>query len=79
MHHPASPAEPSDPTTERFVARLGLLFFAVYLTGYAAFVVALATGQPFDAVAAGMGLIGGAVVLSLLYAALCRTPAAGRP
>jgi uncharacterized membrane protein (DUF485 family) len=87
MHHPAPPDEPRDPATERHNARLGLLLFAVYLTGFAAFVLVIAVapdlmGVPVGrlnvALVSGLALILGAVVLAVLYALLCRTPAGGK-
>jgi uncharacterized membrane protein (DUF485 family) len=87
-HHAPPPDEPRDPAAERHNARLGLALFAVYLAGYAAFVLANAFWPAaMDAVPAfglnlavlaGLGLIGGAVVLAVVYAALCRTPEGGR-
>ena len=84
--HPAPPppAEVRDPAAERFNARLGLGLFAVYLAAYAAYVLVNAfrpavmdelVGAGVNlAVASGMGLIVGALVLALVYAALCRRP-----
>ena len=76
--------EPRDPATERHNARLGLALFAVYLAAYAAFVgvnafapslMDVLVGRLNVAVVYGLALIGGAVLLALVYAALCRTPA----
>jgi uncharacterized membrane protein (DUF485 family) len=84
MHHPAQPDEPSDPVAERHNARLGLWLFAVYLLAYAAFVginafapsvMDAVVGRLNVAVVYGLALIGGAVLLALVYALLCRTPA----
>jgi uncharacterized membrane protein (DUF485 family) len=85
--HPALPTEPHDPATERHNARLGLVLFAVYFVGYAAFVLVNAFapklmdetfGRLNAAVVGGLALIGGAVLLALVYASLCRTPNGGR-
>ena len=82
------PAEPRDPAVERFNARLGLLLFAVYLAGYAAFVLVIAcaphlmgvpVGRLNVALVSGVGLLLAAVVLAVVYAVLCRTPAGGKP
>jgi uncharacterized membrane protein (DUF485 family) len=86
LHGPATPDEPRDPTSERHNARLGLLLFAVYLLAYAAYVLVnafapawmdAAVGGLNVAVASGLGLIGGAVLLAVVYALLCRTPTDG--
>ena len=80
---PPPPPEPRDPAAERHNARLGLRLFAVYFAGYAGFVAVTAlapadVGRPVGgltaAVVAGFALIAGAVVLSLVYALLCRNP-----
>jgi hypothetical protein len=87
-HSHLPPDEVRDPVVERYNARLGLVLFAVYLAAYGAY-VAINTFRPtlMDevpflginlAVATGMGLIVGALVLALIYAALCRTPKGGR-
>jgi Protein of unknown function, DUF485 len=88
LDHPHLPPEETrDPVAERHNARLGLVLFAVYLAGYGAY-VAISTFRPavMDkvpflginlAVVSGMGLIIGAFVLALVYAALCRTPKGG--
>jgi uncharacterized membrane protein (DUF485 family) len=85
-HSPPPPAEVRDPRAEKYNARLGLILFAVYVTGYAAYVLvntfrpAVMGDVPFlglnVAVLSGFGLIVGAVVLAVLYAALCRRPVA---
>ena len=81
----ASPAAPSDddhPSLVSANARAGLGLFALYLALYLGFVVLSAfaptlmawrpvAGLNF-AVLYGMGLIGGAVVLSLVYMVVCR-------
>jgi uncharacterized membrane protein (DUF485 family) len=80
---PAPPDEHRDPAVERYNARLGLVLFAVYCLGYGAFVLVNAfapkvmdapVGRLNAAVAWGLALIGGAVVLSLVYAVLCKSP-----
>lgn len=85
-HSPSPPPEPRDAAAERHNARLGLILFAVYVTGYAAFVLVNAfdpkqmdepVGRLNLAVASGLALIGGAVVLAVVYAGLCRNPAGG--
>lgn len=82
-------AEVRDEAVERFNARLGLVLFAVYLTGYAAYMLvntlwpSLMDEVPFLgvnlAVSSGMALIVGAIALSLVYALLCRVPKRGQP
>lgn len=80
---PPPVAEARDPAIERHNARLGLLLFAIYLVGYVAYVLLSAFApERLDAVPAGMALIGGAIVLSVVYALLCRNPrnpTEGRP
>jgi hypothetical protein len=81
-HSPPPPDEARDPVAERYVARLGLVLFALYLAAYGAFVFinafrpAIMDQVPFAginlAVASGLGLIVGALVLAVLYAWLCR-------
>ena len=81
---PPPPAEVRDLAVERYNARLGLVLFAVYLAAYAAYVLVNAfrpavmdelVGAGVNlAVASGMGLIVGAIVLAVVYAALCRRP-----
>ena len=84
MHHDAPlPPEPRDAAAEAWNARLGLALFAVYSLGYGAFVL-LAAFRPATMAAEvgglnaatvwGFGLIVGAFVLALLYAAGCRNP-----
>ena len=77
------PDEPRDLAVERYNARLGLILFAVYLLAYAAFVGINAfapavmdgvVGRLNVAVVYGLALIGGAVLLAVAYALLCRTP-----
>jgi uncharacterized membrane protein (DUF485 family) len=82
QHQNAS--EPDDPASREYNARLGLILFAVYLVGYMAYVLinafqpsamdATAAWDSNWAVVSGMGLIVGAIVLSLVYALLCRKP-----
>ena len=72
---PPPNAERRDLAVERHNARLGLRLFAVYLACYSLFVMLSAFApQLLDAVPAGMALIAGAMVLSLVYAGLCRNP-----
>lgn len=87
-HSPPPPDEVRDLPVEKYNARLGLVLFAVYLAGYAAYVFinafrpALMDEVPFLgmnlAVSSGFALIGGALVLALLYAWLCRKPGGNR-
>jgi uncharacterized membrane protein (DUF485 family) len=87
-HSHLPPPEARDPAAERFNARLGLALFAVYLVAYGAYVLIntfrpeLMDQVPFSgvnlAVWSGLGLIVGAVVLALVYAATCRRPQGGR-
>ena len=86
--HSTLPVQVSDPATERYVARLGLVLFTLYLAAYAAYVwinafrPTLMDEVVFSginlAVASGLGLIVGALVLALLYAIMCRRPQGGR-
>jgi uncharacterized membrane protein (DUF485 family) len=88
--HPSHlpPAEARDPRAERHNARLGLVLFGVYLAFYATYVLVNAFRPAVMdevvfagvnlAVASGMGLIVGALVLALVYAALARRPREGR-
>ena len=83
-----APQEARDPISERWNARLGLILFALYAVVYAAFVlsntffparIGASFGPMNGALWGGFGLIFGAILLSILYAMLCRTPnAAGR-
>jgi uncharacterized membrane protein (DUF485 family) len=87
-HSHPPPAEVRDPSCERHNARLGLVLFAFYLAAYATYVLINAfrpavmdelVGAGVNlAVASGMGLIVGALVLALVYAALCRRPQGGQ-
>jgi len=75
LHEVSLSTELRDPIVEQFNARLGLVLFAIYLIAYAAFVAMSAFApKSLDAVPAGMALIGGAMALSLVYAACCKTP-----
>ena len=87
LHH-QSPAPPElrDAVVERYNARLGLALFIVYLIVYAGYVAVSAfapkrmdelIGGLNVAVVSGFGLIGGAMVLAVVYSFLCRTPTAG--
>ncbi len=88
-HSHLPPEEVRDPDAERYNARLGLVLFAIYLVAYTSFVLinafrpAMMEEVPFAginlAVASGLGLIVGALVLAVLYAWLCRKPEGGRP
>jgi uncharacterized membrane protein (DUF485 family) len=86
-HSHLPPDEVRDPGAERHNARLGLGLFAVYLLGYGVYVLINAfwpalmdrvVGGVNVAVASGMVLIVGALVLALVYANFCRTPTGGR-
>jgi cytochrome b subunit of formate dehydrogenase len=75
LHDLELPPEVRDIDVEQYNARLGLVLFAVYLVGYVAFVLAcVVMTRSFPAVLAGMALIGGAMVISLIYMILCQTP-----
>lgn len=86
---PAPRAEPEDVGTRRRNARAGMVLFALYLALYGAFVLASAFWptamdvRPFAginlAVLSGLGLIAAALLLALIYAWLCRSPAAPPP
>jgi uncharacterized membrane protein (DUF485 family) len=87
LHDPAPPVEPADLASERHNARLGLILFAVYLVAYGAFVgisaftpwvMDLTVGRLNVAVVYGLALIGGAVLLALVYAVVCRKPVGGK-
>jgi uncharacterized membrane protein (DUF485 family) len=84
LDHTPLPEELPDHASERHNARLGLILFAVYLLAYTAFVGINAfapwvmdgmVGRLNVAVVYGLALIGGAVLLAVVYAVLCRTPA----
>jgi uncharacterized membrane protein (DUF485 family) len=72
---PPPSTEARDHAVERHNARLGMILFVIYLVGYVAYVLLSAFApQRLDAVPAGMALIGGAIVLAVIYAGLCRNP-----
>lgn len=74
LHEPANVEEFRDPVCEQHNARLGLVLFAIYLSAYAAFVLLSAfQSLPIDSVLAGMLLIIGAIILSLVYTFFCKT------
>ena len=83
-HSHLPPPEVRDPAVERYNARLGLVLFAVYLAAYGAYVFinafrpAVMDQIVFSginlAVASGLALIVGALVLAVVYAVLCRLP-----
>jgi uncharacterized membrane protein (DUF485 family) len=87
LDHSPLPEQVRDPVSERYVARLGLLLFALYLAAYAAYVwinafrPSLMDEVVFSginlAVASGLALIVGAIVLALFYAVMCRRPQEG--
>ena len=70
-------------------SRIGLALFWIYVACYLAFMVLVLffpeslSLRPFGgvnlAIAAGMGLIGGALVLAVVYMAACRSVEGGRP
>ena len=83
-HHVHHPTEEEDPTLAAGNARRGLALFTFYLAFYAGFVLLNAFGRPVMeimiagvnlAVWYGFALIGGALVLALVYAWLCRRAA----
>jgi uncharacterized membrane protein (DUF485 family) len=84
-HHPTHPREEEDPALVAGNARRGLRLFAVYLAFYAAFVLIVALRPsimevlPFAgvnlAVWYGFALIGGALLLALVYFWMCRQAA----
>jgi uncharacterized membrane protein (DUF485 family) len=73
----------------RATSRIGLALFWVYVLCYLAFMLLVLffperlSLRPFGgvnlAIAAGMGLIGGALVLAIVYMAACRAVEGGRP
>lgn len=89
LHSPSHPAEDRDLASERHNARLGLILFAVYLAAYVLYMLVNAfapkwmdevVGGVNVAVVSGLGLIGGAVLLAVVYAFACRVPnGGGRP
>jgi uncharacterized membrane protein (DUF485 family) len=86
-HSDLPPKEIRDPAVERYVARLGFVLFAIYLAAYGAYVFinafqpAMMDEVVFSginlAVASGLALIVGALVMAVLYAWLCRKPQGG--
>ena len=88
-HGPAKPADDQSAATSARNSRLGLWLFAVYFATYAVFVYLNAfrpetmTTRPLGgiplSVLYGLSLIVIAFVLALLYAWICRSPAAERP
>ena len=82
-HGPAAPTEIEDPAVARRNARHGLWLFAIYFAIYCGF-VGLNAFWPATmtadiaginvAVWYGLGLIVAALVLALVYMALCRGP-----
>src|SRR5205823_4203187 len=86
-HSHLPPEEIRDPVVERYNARLGLALFALYLAAYGSYVFinafrpAVMDEVVFSginlAVASGMALIVGALVLAVIYAWLCRKPQGG--
>lgn len=82
-HGPAHPQEVEDPVAAARRARIGLWLFASYCVAYGAFMLVNAfapkvmettLGGVNLAIWSGFGLIGGALLLALLYAWLCREP-----
>ena len=80
-HGPAHPEEVEDEVQVARRARLGLWLFAIYCVAYGAFmlvnafapkVMETAFGGVNLAIWSGFGLIGGALLLALVYAWLCR-------
>ncbi len=83
--HVAAEAEAADPATAARNARYGLILFTLYFAFYAVFVglnafapdaMSVNVGGINLAVVYGMGLIGAALVLALIYCWLCHAPAA---
>ena len=87
-HSHLPPPETRDPVVERYNARLGIVLFAIYLVGYGLFVLINAFRPTMMddvvfaginlAVASGLALIVGALVLAIVYAWFCRKPHGGR-
>lgn len=85
-HGPSAAPEPECPRTSARNARVGMALFVVYLALYGGFVLlnafrpqTMETPAPAGvnlAVAYGFGLIGAALLLSLVYAWICRFPLA---
>jgi uncharacterized membrane protein (DUF485 family) len=80
-HGPVHPQEVEDEVQVARRARLGLWLFAIYCVAYGAFMLVNAFapkvmettfGGVNLAIWSGFGLIGGALLLALVYARLCR-------
>ena len=80
-HGPVHPKEVEDEVQVARRAKLGLWLFAIYCLGYGAFMLVNAFAPKVMemtiagvnlAIWSGFGLIGGALVLALVYAWLCR-------
>lgn len=84
LEHGGASTEQRDEGVERHNARVGMVLFVLYLAVYVAYMlVNVVTPGWMDlvvmwglnlAVVWGMGLIVGALVLSVVYMALCRVP-----
>lgn len=83
LEHAPVDSEPEDEALRRRNTRLGYTLFALYFLTYAVFVglnafapdvVARSVGGITVAVWYGLGLIGLAMVLAVLYAWLCHAP-----
>ena len=84
LDHGGESTEARDETVERHNARVGMALFIAYLAVYAAYMVVNVLAPewmdvvPFWglnlAVLWGMGLIVGALILSIIYMLLCRVP-----
>lgn len=81
-HGPAHSDEPENEAASAHNARIGRILFVVYLAFYVGYMLLVAfrfdsMRQAFGgmnlAVLYGFGLIVGALVMALLYGALCRT------
>ena len=83
-HAAAHPREEEDPAIVRRNTRLGLVLFMFYLAVYVGFVLLATFGRGVLerigwggvnlAVWYGFGLIGGAFLLAIIYAWICRAP-----
>lgn len=83
---PAPAADGEDQWTRARNARVGLVLFTIYVAFYGGFVLvnafwpAVMDIRPLAgvnlAILSGLGLIGAALLLALVYAWLCRSPAA---
>ncbi len=84
LDHGGESTEARDESVERHNARVGMVLFIAYLAVYAAYmVVNVLVPEWMDvvpfwglnlAVLWGMGLIVGALILSIIYMLLCRVP-----